>query len=86
MKLKYNPFPTRVRISWWSNRLLIIARYAFPVELLVLAGAATDSSVRPRYPQDDMGKDSLPSRQKAQIEAATPWFPFRPGRLEATTV
>jgi len=37
---------------------------------ILIAGMAADSAVRLRYPDDDMGKDSLPSRQKAQIEAA----------------
>ena len=53
-----------------GNRLLTIARRLLPVVILVLAAVATDSGIRSRYPEDDMGKDSLPSRKKAQMEAA----------------
>ena len=38
--------------------------------IVVFIGASTDSKIRLRYPEDDMGRDSLPSRKKAQIEAA----------------
>jgi hypothetical protein len=48
------------------NRLLILTGLA----ALLIAGMANVSAVRLRYPDDDMGKDSLPSRQKAQVEAA----------------
>ncbi|HXZ34058.1 MAG TPA: CRTAC1 family protein [Terriglobales bacterium] len=49
------------------KRLLTISGSVF---ILLIAAVAIDSVVRPRYPDDDIGKDSLPSRQKAQIEAA----------------
>jgi len=38
--------------------------------ILILVGAAADSAVRARYPESDIGKDSLSSRQKAHMEAA----------------
>lgn len=38
--------------------------------IVVFIGASTDSKIRLRYPEDDMGRDSLASRKKAQIEAA----------------
>jgi FG-GAP-like repeat len=53
-----------------GNRLLSLARRLLPVVILVLAVVATDSGIRPRYPEDDMGKDSLPGRKRAQMEAA----------------
>jgi len=53
-----------------GNRLLTLAQKLLPVVILVLAVLATDSGIRPRYPEDDMGKDSLPGRKKAQMEAA----------------
>ncbi|HEY1659195.1 MAG TPA: CRTAC1 family protein [Candidatus Sulfotelmatobacter sp.] len=37
---------------------------------LALAAIADNSSLRLRYPEEDIGKDSLPARQKAQFEAA----------------
>lgn len=54
----------------WSNRLLTIALKLLSVGLLVLAGGASNSPVRPRYPPEDMGKDALASRKSAQLEAA----------------
>jgi hypothetical protein len=36
----------------------------------ILAAVAIDSKIRSRFPDDDMGKDSLPARKKAQFEAA----------------
>jgi hypothetical protein len=44
--------------------------HLFSVAILILVAVAADPIVRPRYPEEDMGKDSLPSRKKAQIEAA----------------
>ena len=41
-----------------------------PMVGLILTLAAVDSTIRARYPEDDIGKDSLPFRKKAQIEAA----------------
>ena len=40
------------------------------VVIFILAAVATDSKIRSRFPDDDMGKDSLPARKKAQFEAA----------------
>jgi hypothetical protein len=57
-------------MSFRSNRLLILAQRLLPVVILVLSAVATDSGIRQRYPEDDMGKDSLPARKKAQLEAA----------------
>ena|ERR1017187_8882603 len=37
---------------------------------VLLLGATADTAPRPRYPQEDMGADSLPARKKAQLEAA----------------
>ena len=57
-------------MDFWRNRLLKIAPGLLLVGILLLVGAATDSAIRPRYPENDMGKDSLAPRKKAQIEAA----------------
>ena len=40
------------------------------IGVLFFSRGASQSTIRPRFPEDDMGKDSLPSRQKAQVEAA----------------
>ena len=53
-----------------GNRLLTVAKRLLPIVILVLAAVATDSGIHARYPEDDMGKDSLPGRKKAQREAA----------------
>jgi len=58
------------------NRLLNILPELGAVLLLLVISLGVDSVVRPRYPEDDMGKDSLPSRQKAQMEAARQWKIF----------
>jgi hypothetical protein len=57
-------------MSFRGNRLLTIAQGLLPLAILVLAVVATDSGIRPRYPDNDMGKDSLPGRKRAQVEAA----------------
>jgi len=49
---------------------------------LILISAAPDSTVPFRYPQEDMGKDSLPSRQKAQMEAARQFKEFYQFRFQ----
>ncbi|HXY14438.1 MAG TPA: CRTAC1 family protein [Terriglobales bacterium] len=54
------------------NRLLIL----IGLTPLLIAVIASDSALRLRYPEDDMGKDSLPSRQKAQFEAAKQYKVF----------
>jgi enediyne biosynthesis protein E4 len=52
------------------NRLLALALGLLSLALLVFVGAAIDANVRQRFPDEDMGKDSLPARRKAQLEAA----------------
>ncbi len=37
---------------------------------LLLISGASDTQPKPRYPDEDIGADSLPARKKAQIEAA----------------
>jgi len=49
-----------------GNRLLTVAA----VLAVIAAGLAAESAVKVRYPDEDMGKDSLASRQRAQFEAA----------------
>ena len=56
-----------------SNRLLEMSRGLLSVGallLIFLVRCEAQSSIRSRFPVEDMGKDSLPSRQKAQVEAA----------------
>jgi len=52
------------------NRFLRVSSRFLLVALLILSGVAIDSTIRLRYPTEDMGKDSLPERKKAQLEAA----------------
>jgi enediyne biosynthesis protein E4 len=52
------------------NRLLQITVGLLSVTLLILSVAAVDSTIRPRYPEQDMGRDSVLARKKAQLEAA----------------
>jgi enediyne biosynthesis protein E4 len=52
------------------NRLLQLSLGLVSIAILVLAAVATDSAVRSRFPEEDMARDSLPSRKKAQMEAA----------------
>lgn len=51
------------------NRLLKLITI-FMLAGLALTAIADNSSVRLRYPEEDIGKDSLTARQKAQFEAA----------------
>jgi hypothetical protein len=57
-------------MNWRSNRLLAMSLGIVSVGVLLLIGGAAQSTIRSRFPENDMGKDSLPSRQKAQMEAA----------------
>lgn len=50
--------------------MLKFALVLLSVAIVVFITASNDSKIRLRYPEDDMGRDSLPSRKKAQIEAA----------------
>src|SRR5579871_1481869 len=50
------------------GRLLKSCFGLFAVTILVLSVVAIDSTIRARFPDEDMGKDSLPSRKKAQLE------------------
>ena len=54
-----------LRLTLGSLLVLALIVVAF-----ILAAVATDSKIRSRFPDDDMGKDSLPARKKAQFEAA----------------
>src|SRR5580698_10407867 len=63
------------KMALWGNRLLrptlgSLLVLALIVVAFILAAVATDSKIRSRFPDDDMGKDSLPARKKAQFEAA----------------
>jgi hypothetical protein len=62
-------------MALWGNRLLrptlgSLLVLALIVVAFILAAVATDSKIRSRFPDDDMGKDSLPARKKTQFEAA----------------
>ena len=50
----------------WPLAALVL----FATSGVLLLGATADTAPRPRYPQEDMGADSLPARKKAQLEAA----------------
>lgn len=43
---------------------------------IFLMAAASDTAPRPRYPDEDMGADSLPARKKAELEAAKQYQVF----------
>lgn len=58
------------------NRLLQISFGLLALTFLILSVAALDSTIRTRYPEEDMGRDSLPARRKAQIEAARQYKVF----------
>src|SRR5579863_2009337 len=64
------------RMGSSSNRLLTLSLGLLSVGVLLLIGGAAQSKIRSRFPEDDMGKDSLPSRQKAQMEAAKQFKAF----------
>jgi enediyne biosynthesis protein E4 len=50
--------------------------------LVLLAAAATDTKPRQRFPEEDMGADSLPARKKAQFEAARRFKVFHDFRFD----
>jgi len=53
-----------------GNKLPLLSLVAFAVALLIPLGARNDTQPRLRYPEEDIGADSLPARKKAQLEAA----------------
>src|SRR3984885_11704989 len=53
-----------------SKRLLRAAFGLLSLGVLVFPLTQNDTAIRARYPEDDRGKASLPSRKKAQLEAA----------------
>ena len=57
-------------MGYSRNRWLRILTGFVSIVGFILTVAATDSTIRARYPDDDMGKNSLPFRKEAQIEAA----------------
>ena len=65
-----------------GNRLLRIMGRSLLLEVLILSAVATDSPTRLRFPDEDMGKDSLPSRKKAQVEAARQFRVFHQFQFE----
>jgi enediyne biosynthesis protein E4 len=52
------------------KRLLKISWGVLSFTLLILSVAARDATLRARYPEEDMGRDSLAARKKSQLEAA----------------
>src|SRR5215475_8715030 len=44
--------------------------------LLIVSCAALDSPPRARFPDEDMGRYSLPQRKAAQVESARRWAVF----------
>ena len=53
------------------NRLLPTSQFILETVLLIVSGVAIDSSPCARSPDEDMGRDSLPQRKAAQMEAAS---------------
>ncbi len=53
-----------------EKRLLTSGLKILTLGSLLLSSRADNSIYRPRYPDEDMGKDSLPARKQAQFEAA----------------
>jgi hypothetical protein len=51
-------------------RLPVVLFVVLVLVLLIPGGARNDTPPRARYPEGDMGADSLPARKKAQLEAA----------------
>ncbi|HXW16147.1 MAG TPA: CRTAC1 family protein [Terriglobia bacterium] len=64
------------------NRLLRVSGRLLSLGLLILSAVATDSPTKLRFPDEDMGKDSLPSRKKAQLEAARQFKVFHQFQFE----
>jgi enediyne biosynthesis protein E4 len=52
------------------SKLLLALLFAAFITLVIPSDARNDTSLRLRYPTEDMGADSLPARKKAQLEAA----------------
>jgi hypothetical protein len=50
--------------------LLGTSRFLLETVLLIVSGVAIDSPPRARFPEEDMGRDSLAQRKAAQIDAA----------------
>jgi enediyne biosynthesis protein E4 len=68
----------RLRCGGLSKRLLGCLGIAglLLLALISVLSVANDNPPRPRYPEDDIGVDSLPGRKRAQIAAARQWKIF----------
>src|SRR5215469_10074279 len=64
------------------NRLVQLGFALFAVTIIILSVVAIDSTIRARFPDEDMGRDSLPSRKKAQLEAARQFKVFHQFQFE----
>jgi enediyne biosynthesis protein E4 len=64
------------------NRLLRASGRLLSLGLLILSAVATDSPTRLRFPDEDMGRDALASRKKAQLEAARQFKVFHQFQFE----
>ena len=64
------------RMPAMSNRLLHGASGLALLLLLFIGGTALDTAPRLRFPEEDMGRDSLPSRKAAQLKAAAQFTVF----------
>jgi len=59
-----------------GSKLQLLSLVAVAVALLLPLGARNDTQPRLRYPEEDIGADSLPARKKAQLEAAKSYKVF----------
>jgi enediyne biosynthesis protein E4 len=59
-----------------KNKIFLLPLLLFAIALVIPALARNDSSLRVRYPTEDMGADALPARKKAQLEAAKQFTVF----------
>jgi enediyne biosynthesis protein E4 len=59
-----------VKYAHLEKRLLVLGLQTALIGTFLLSSLADNSVYRPRYSDEDMGKDSLPGRKQAQFEAA----------------
>ena len=63
-------------MSLWGNRFLNAMTRLLATAAFILAAIPANSQIPMRFPDDDMGRDSLHSRERAQIEAAKQYKEF----------
>jgi hypothetical protein len=69
-RFTYRALQSPSNMDHGKNKIFLLPLLLIAIALVIPALARNDSSLRVRYPTEDMGADALPARRKAQLQAA----------------